>query len=233
MSAPSAPTPPVAPVSTRREVFYAAYGSNLSADRFACYIAGGTASGASRALPGARDRRLPESWHPLRLPGRVYFYGHSRTWGGAPAAFEPAAPRAPKAPAAPAARVFARAWRLGWDQLEDVMAQENARPTCALDVEQSALTEGFSMLVGAGRYDRLVCVGTLEDLPVLTFTPAVPSASVSPAAPSLAYLAHIVTGLRETFALGDPAIVHYLGHASGATTDLVGAALARGRAGHR
>ena len=60
------------------------------------------------------------------------------------------------------------------------------------------------MLVGPGRYDRLVCVGTLEGLPILTFTAPATLESVLPEAPSLAYLAHIITGLRETFGLVDP-----------------------------
>jgi hypothetical protein len=221
MSTRSARTPPAVPPSARgREVFYAAYGSNLSAERFACYIAGGTAPGSSRALPGARDRRQPVSWRALKVPGRVFFYGRSKTWGGAPAFFVPAAPAAP-----PGAEIFARAWRLAWDQLEDVLAQENGRHPNALDVEPGALVEGFSMVAGPGRYDRLICVGTLEGLPVLTFTAPGPSESVTPAAPSLEYLAHIITGLRETFDLDDPAIVDYLGRAPGATPELVHAAL--------
>jgi len=202
-------------------VFYAAYGSNLSARRFACYIAGGTAPGSRRALRGARDPRLPESWRALRLPGCLSFYGHTRTWGGDPAVFEPAT-----AAQHSGAEVFARAWRFGWDQLEDVMAQENGRDTQPLDVETGALVEGFSMLAGPGRYDRLTCVGILEGLPVVTFTAPGPPESVSPAAPSLEYLAHIITGLRETFDLDDPAIVDYLGRAPGVTPDLVHAALA-------
>jgi hypothetical protein len=222
MSTRSARIPPGVPAAARRrEVFYAAYGSNLSAARFACYIAGGTAPGASRALPGARDQRLPDSWRALRVPGRLYFYGHSRTWGGAPAAFEPAAPVEH-----PGAEIFARAWRLAWDQLEDVLAQENGRDSDALDVERGALVEGFSMLAGPGRYDRLVCLGTLEGLPVLTLTAPGPPESVTPAAPSLDYLIHIVNGLRETFDLEGPAIMDYLAGASGATPDLVRAALA-------
>ena len=222
MSMRSAPTQPQVSASLgRREVFYAAYGSNLSAERFACYIDGGTAPGASRALPGARDRRQPESWHALRLQGRLSFRGHSLTWGGAPAIFEPAAPTERAG-----TEVFARAWRLGWDQLEDVMAQESGRPTCPLVVEPAGLVAGSSMLVGPGRYDRLVCVGTLEGLPILTFTAPASLESVTPEAPSLAYLAHIVTGLRETFGLVDLAVVDYLGGAPGATPDLVRAALA-------
>jgi hypothetical protein len=203
-------------------VFYAAYGSNLSAARFACYLAGGTAPGASRSLPGARDRRQPRSWRALRVPGRLHFYGHSHTWDGAPAAFEPATPTANDS----GAQIFARAWRLAWDQLEDVMAQENGREHQPLEVEPDALVEGFSLLAGPRRYDRLICVGTLGGLPVLTFTAPGPLESVTPAAPSLGYLAHIISGLRETFDLDDPAIVDYLGRVPGATTGLVRAALA-------
>ncbi len=160
------------------------------------------------------------------MPGCLYFFGHSRTWGGAPAAIEPAAPGE-----RPGAEILVRAWRLAWDQLEDVMAQENGRLTGPIHLEPSALVEGFSMLAGPGRYDRLICVGTLEGLPALTFTAPGPPGSVAPAAPSLAYLAHIVSGLRETFDLDDPAIVDYLGRAPGATPDLVRAALATGVSG--
>ena len=222
MSTRSAPTRPQVSASLgRREVFYAAYGSNLSAARFACYIGGGTAPGASRALPGARDRRQPESWQALRLPGRLSFRGHSLTWGGAPAIFEPATSTGHAG-----TEVFARAWRLGWDQLEDVMAQESGRALLPLVIEPAALIDGFSMLVGPGRYDRLVCVGTLEGRPVLTFTAPGSLETVLPEAPSLAYLAHIITGLRETFGLVDPEVVEYLGGAPGATPELVRAALA-------
>jgi len=222
MNTRAVPTPPQVSASVdRREVFYAAYGSNLSAERFACYIAGGTAQGASRSVPGARDPRQPESWQALRLPGRLSFRGHSSTWGGAPAIFEHGTPAGHSG-----TEVLARAWRLGWDQLEDVMAQENGRATIPLDVGSAALVDGFSMLIGTGRYDRLVCVGTLEGLPVLTFTAPASLESVIPEAPSLAYLTHIVTGLQETFGLLDPDIVDYLGSVPGVTPDLVRAALA-------
>ncbi len=106
------------------------------------------------------------------------------------------------------------------------MAQENGRPTRPLDVPPAALVGGYSMLAGPGRYDRLLCLGILDGLPVLTFTAPGPPESVTPAAPSPGYLAHIVTGLRETFDLDDPAIVDYLGRAPGATPDLVREALA-------
>jgi hypothetical protein len=208
-------------VQGRREVFYAAYGSNLSARRFECYIAGGTAPGSRRAQRGARDRRLPASDPPrqVRLRGRLYFSGSAQTWGGgAPAFFEPADQPVPA--------VFGRAWRLGWDQFEDVLAQENGRAvTDPLEIDPADLRHGFSTVIGPGRYDRVVCVGTLDGLPVVTCTAPEPLESVTPAAPATAYLAHVITGLRETFALDDAAIIDYLGRAPGSTPDLVQGAL--------
>ena len=218
MSPSPAPSPP--PSSVRREVFYAAYGSNLSAERFACYLAGGAAPGSSHVLRGARDPQSPVSWRALRVPGSLWFSGHTRSWGGAAAFFEPGPPGERSG-----AEALVRAWRIGWDQFEDVLAQENGRATHSLHVEPGVLVEGFTMVAGSGRYDHLLCLGTLEDLPVLTFTAHGSLGPAPPAAPSLGYLAHIIIGLREAFGLDDRAVVDYLGRAPGADPDLVRAAL--------
>ena len=112
-----------------------------------------------------------------------------------------------------------------------MVAQENGRATRPLDIGPDALAKGFSMLAGPGRYDRVVCLGTVEGLPLMTCTAPGPPGSTTggPAAPSLEYLAHIVIGLRETFDLDTTAIVNYLGSAPGASPDLVRAALVRTR----
>jgi hypothetical protein len=170
---------------------------------------------------------MPASWRALRVPGRLYFSGHAAIWGGAPAFFEPAAGRAPSGQGRRDGEVLVRAWRLGWDQFEDLVAQENGRPsTDPLEIGPGDLAEGSSVLVGAGRYDRLVCLRTLEGLPVLTCTASWALEAVTPAAPSRDYLAHLVAGLRESFDLDDEAIVDYLGGAPGATPDLARSALA-------
>ena len=121
----------------------------------------------------------------------------------------------PAAPAErPGAEIFFRAWRLAWDQFEDLLAQEMVAPPPRSTSCRARWSKAFPCWPGPGRYDRLICVGTLEGLPVLTFTAPGPPESLTPAVPSLAYLAHIVTGLREAFDLDPPAIVDYLGRAS-------------------
>ncbi len=63
-------------------VWYAGYGSNLDADRFACYLLGGCPPGAVRTYPGAREPGEPLDDRPYRMPGRIAFAWRSPTWGG-------------------------------------------------------------------------------------------------------------------------------------------------------
>ena len=95
-------------------VWYVAYGSNLSQDRFACYVQGGQPAGARRSYPGCRDRTPPREVVGLRLPGRVRFGGLSRVWGGGLAFLDPERD----------AEVVARGYLIGVDQLDEVFALE-------------------------------------------------------------------------------------------------------------
>ena len=96
-------------------VWYVAYGSNLSQDRFACYLQGGRPAGARRTYPGCRDRTPPREVVGLRLPGRIGFGGLSRVWGGGLAFLDPEAADG---------EVVARGYLIGSDQLDEVHSLE-------------------------------------------------------------------------------------------------------------
>ena len=95
-------------------VWYAGYGSNLSRDRFACYVGGGTPAGTSRSHAGCRDRTPPRRTTPLRFPGALAFAGESTIWGGGMAFLDPGGD----------GEVVARGYLITVDQLDDVAAQE-------------------------------------------------------------------------------------------------------------
>lgn len=95
-------------------VWYVAYGSNLSQDRFGCYLRGGQPSGAHRSCPGCRDQTPPREVIGLRLPGRIRFGGVSRVWGGGLAFLDPAAD----------GEIVARGYLVGIEQLDEVHALE-------------------------------------------------------------------------------------------------------------
>ena len=78
-------------------VWYVSYGSNMSADRLACYIEGGVRPGGSRDEPG---RPRPDACRrgdiPVDLPGTLYFAGESPQWGGGVAFYDHASPASPR-----------------------------------------------------------------------------------------------------------------------------------------
>ena len=95
-------------------VWYAGYGSNLSRERFACYVSGGTPAGASRAYTGCRDHTPPRDTAAVRFPGRLTFAGESLVWGGGRAYLE----------AGGTGEVVGRAYLITTEQLDDIAEQE-------------------------------------------------------------------------------------------------------------
>lgn len=73
-------------------IWYAAYGSNLSAERLHLYLQGGTPAGGRLGVPGARDPSPPRERRAVELAGSVYFAWESPTWGGGIAFLDPHAP---------------------------------------------------------------------------------------------------------------------------------------------
>ena len=69
-------------------VWYACYGSNLSSDRFRCYIEGGVCAENGRNYEGCRnDKSLWIDSKVRRFPGKIFFANHSGSWGGKGVAF--------------------------------------------------------------------------------------------------------------------------------------------------
>jgi hypothetical protein len=208
------------PDDARDTVWYASYGSNLCAERFGCYLAGGLPLGAAHPCRGARDQTPPRQDRALDIPYRLYFAGTSRSWGGAPCFIDVAENAATP--------THARAYLITWGQFEDVVAQENGRrATPSIDSALRDLAVGASHRIGPGRYENLLCVGRLDEVPVLTFTSPWPMPEAEIGAPAPAYLSMLIDGLRESHRLRDDALIAYLGSAPGCTEELVASALTR------
>ncbi|MEU9044547.1 MULTISPECIES: histone deacetylase [unclassified Kitasatospora] len=167
-------------------VWYAAYGSNLHADRLAYYIAGGRPPGGARTYPGCRDRRLPKRQIPVVLPGLLYFALTSRVWTGGMGFYDPAE----------AGEMPARAYLVTQQQFSDIAAQEMHRePGADLDLSK-ALVSGHDQL-GPGRYETLVCPGAIDGIPAFTFTAPWRLSDAELNSPANGYLANIAAGLAE------------------------------------
>lgn len=189
----------LASVSTH--LWYAAYGSNLSAGRFARYLEGGRAAGAQRTHPGARDATPPNGVRPVELPGRVFFAGQSSNWGGGVAYLDVADPRG---------GALGRAYRITDEQFADVVAQEMHREPGEV-IDLASVLAARSLALGDGDYETLHVVGEIDGEPVLTFTcPDGAAPSLGLAAPSRPYLELIARGLLDAHDLEPREVLAYL-----------------------
>lgn len=187
-------------------VWYAAYGSNLSRERFELYRTGGRHPGGGRRYPGFRDTRPPVRVAPLMLDGVLYFATHSPVWGGGRAFYDPDA----------GGRAAARAYLLRPEQFADLVAQEmyrtpGAEPAAAL----TAAVAARRTRLGPGRYETLVRTGELDGRPVLTFTAPWSHLDVDWRAPSAAYLRCLGAGLRDAHGWSAARAAGYLADAPG------------------
>jgi hypothetical protein len=177
----------------------------MHAARLNYYIAGGRPPGAHRTYPGCRDKTPPARSVAVVLPGRIYFATESPVWTGGRAFYDP--------------RAGGVAWCLAHlvtaQQFSDIAAQEMYRePGADLDLT-GVLTAGRAEL-GPGRYETLVCPGSLEGIPVLTFTAPWSMSDVPLRQPSAPYVQHLAAGLSESGAWGTDDIAEYLAACPGA-----------------
>lgn len=180
-------------------VWYAAYGSNMCYARFACYLEGGCPPGGTRDHVGCRDPSAPRDHRPVHLPGSMYFAQESRTWGGGVAFYDPETP----------GPTPGRAYLVTEAQFCDVVAQEMRREP-GVDLDLTEVVENGRQSVGPGWYETLVRAGSIDGVPVLTFTAPWPAGSVAWTAPSAAYLTMIGRGLREAHRWDVDAVADHL-----------------------
>ena len=142
-----------------QRIWYVAYGSNLSRERFCHYLRGGRPDGVERDYPGCRDTSDELDSFGLLITGGIYFAGRSSSWRAGMAFYDPEA----------SGEVAARAYLITAEQFVDVLAQETLRsPGMALDLAPAFRGDRYSN--GVGGYSDLVRVGERHGLPLVTFT---------------------------------------------------------------
>ncbi len=183
-------------------VWYVAYGSNMRAARFGCYISGGRPRGARRTYLGCRDQSPPRRDVGIHLAGGLTFAGRSSVWGGGMAFYNPHTD----------GELAARAYLLTFGQLSDVVAQEARRPVGS----DLALSSGVDRrwAVQSHVYETLLYVDDREGLPMFTITSL---QNLKPTTPSAPYLRTMLDGLGEAFGWTADERVHYLLRAPGVT----------------
>ncbi|MEV6076211.1 histone deacetylase [Streptomyces sp. NPDC052069] len=188
-----------------RRVWYTAYGSNTHRDRLARYLAGGRLPGTDLTYPGCRDPRPPAASAPVELVGQVYFATESPVWTGGRAFYDPRTE----------GRALARAHLVTVGQFSDIVAQEMNREPGA-DLDLSEVMEHGRAVLGPGRYETLVCPGTLDGCPVLTFTAPWGVRGIAWNKPSAPYVRVLASGLLDAGAWDVRTIAEYVVSCPGA-----------------
>ncbi|WP_328698829.1 histone deacetylase [Brevibacterium rongguiense] len=194
---------PTADPAAEPLVWYVSYGSNMARDRLACYLRGGRPSGALITYEGARDPSPPRAEMGVELPGRLYFAGESRVWGGGMAFYDHDVP----------GPTPAKAYLVTAGQFADIAAQEMHRvpdPQDPIEEVVVGMEEGARHAAGPGRYETLIDVGHRDGLPMLTFTAPDGLGAIEHTAPTSGYLAMLRAGLREAHGWDDGAIAAHL-----------------------
>jgi len=189
-------------------VWYAAYGSNLSRDRFMCYIEGGTPPGSTKDHTGCSDRSPPMEDRTVLLPYGLLFSMRSAQWEDAGVAFVDPENLTP-------AGTLGRMYLVTGDQFVQIVRQENGLDPddASLDIDLDlAIREGELELPGP--YGRLIHVGFEMPRPIFTFTSPT-AADLELRAPGERYLTTIIKGLIETYDMSDDEISLYLKSANG------------------
>jgi hypothetical protein len=191
-------------LETDDPVWYVAYGSNMQAARFGCYISGGRPQGARRTYLGCRDTSPPQRDVGIRLAGGLTFAGSSMVWGGGIAFYKPHAD----------GELAARAYLLTFGQLSDVVAQEVKRPVGRDLVLDRGVERRWR--VASDVYETLLHLDDRDGLPMFTITSL---QNLQPTTPSSPYLRTMLDGLGEVFGWTLEERVRYLLRAPGVTPE--------------
>lgn len=198
-------------LNTDDPVWYVAYGSNMSAARFDCYLSGGRPVGGSRTYEGCRDPSAPRADEAALLDGGLYFAAQSRVWGGGIAFYDPDANGA----------MAARAYLVTFGQLSDVAAQE-ARLPVGTDLPMTGHEDGRWVLE-TRTYESVIRLADRRGVPAFTLTSI---RGLEPKPPSAPYLRTLLVGLDETFGWSVDERVAYLLRAAGVAPTWTAEALA-------
>jgi hypothetical protein len=181
-------------------VWYLSYGSNLSKERFLCYIQGGTPTGSKKAEKGCRDHSLPLKDEAYEIPYPLYFSKNSSRWNGG-VAFIGKVPEKN-------ARTLARMYLITKEQFMDVVSQENAGKQLNIDFEE-VKQEKSKEIVDAW-YGNILYIGEKDGYPIYTFTSNEDIENAVLTKPSISYLNTIMIGLKEAFGLTHQEAMEYL-----------------------
>lgn len=181
-------------------VWYMSYGSNLSRERFMCYIEGRKPKGSTKVERGCKDRTPPLKGEFVEIPYPLYFAGYSDRRDGAPA-FIGLLPAANE-------KTIGRMYLITKEQVLDVAAQENGLDELYINLDE--VKEKNKLSLNGRMYGTMLHVGAKDGYDIFSFTSIQDITEVHFAKPSISYLTMILKGILTNPSLTKEKAIEYL-----------------------
>jgi len=165
-------------------VWYVAYGSNILAERFMCYINGGQFRNNGRDHKKCPDTTPPRAKMLYELPFDMYYGNHSGSWDRLGVSF---------LDATKPGKAYGVAYLVTKEQFEHIYREENG---------------GLLPKPNSTWYNRILELGSIDTIPVKTFTN---EGIVEKVDAGERYQKVLIEGLKENYArLGNQKITEYV-----------------------
>lgn len=177
-------------------IWYASYGSNMSRERFMCYIEGGRPPGAKKTQQRMSVWSEPTHDTEIKISHEMYFAKRARNWGNGGVCFI-----GPAEPDNNRAETRCRIYRITRQQFIELIADENKadRESVARELKDLDFKNDKSRAFGDGWYNLVLRVGQHGDgYPIWTFTQSGDERDAR-VAPSPEYITTLVRGLAEMY----------------------------------
>jgi hypothetical protein len=181
-------------------VWYASYGSNISTERFMCYIQGGKPEGATRTYKGCTDKTSPIDQKPIKIPHELYFAKQAEVWNGGGVCFINPAKNEE-------VETLGNMYLISRQQFMEVVQQENATDESII-IDFEKVQKEKSLVIRNGWYGNLLFLGMENKSSIFTFTNEY-YLSNEINSPNQHYLKTIIKGLVETYQLNPSELKAY------------------------
>ncbi|WKK76315.1 hypothetical protein QYS49_02815 [Marivirga salinae] len=182
-------------------IWYASYGSNISTERFMCYIQGGKPEGATRTYQGCVDQSPPIEQNPIKIPHELYFAKSAGVWNGGGVCFiNPEKNERTE--------TLGNMYMITRQQFMQVVQQENNTKD-PIKIEFEKAQKEKSLIVRENSwYGNLLYLGDQNNAPIFTFTNE-NFLSTEINSPNLHYLKTIIKGLIASHQLSQSELEAY------------------------
>jgi len=189
-------------------IWYVGYGSNLSEERFNCYISGGTPKYGVKNHIGCRDKNPFVKKSTMTIPYELYFAETSSSWENKAVAFiRPVTDHS--------VHTICTCYLIQKEQLTDIFFQENDKDPFAentsYDLLNTKFNEGFKQYQQENKwYGKIISLGLHKSYPAATFTTNMGEESIKCDAPGAKYLKTIIEGIKSHYSYTQQEIADYL-----------------------